>query len=193
MAIKFDFSLWRGKLMQGQFMRWPMVFGLALASPIIALAQVPAASAPMQIQAEVVEGCQIGTANSGSAGTVASLNFGSASGLATGRRTASTGASQVATIRCTPGTNLTMQFGGGQNSSGGQRRLQLGSSGNRIPYRLCRDAACNNQIGINGQFSRAIGSNESQDVRLNIYGDLQLTGSHAAGNYTDIVTITFSW
>lgn len=152
-----------------------------------------AKTAQMQVQAEVVDGCSIGSFTSGQAGQIATLNFGTASGLEVGRRTASTAASQVATIRCTIGTNLTLQFDAGQFPSGGVRRMQLGGGTAHLPYRLCRDAACNFPIAPNGSLTRTISAAESQDVRLDIYGDLQLTGNHAAGTYTDIVTIIFSW
>jgi spore coat protein U-like protein len=168
--------------------------GIALiAWPAAACAQSAVTSAPMLVQAEVVEGCQIGTASSGQAGHVATLQFPSASGLESGTKHASTSAGQVATIRCTIGTDLTIRYDAGQYASGGMRRMRLGSSDHYLAYDLCSDAACSPPIAANAPTERTISESESQNIRLDIHGQVTLSGNHAAGQYTDTVTITFSW
>ncbi|AIC22585.1 spore coat protein [Pseudomonas chlororaphis] len=141
-------------------------------------------SQSFQVSATVVAGCLVvgGVSNYGS------LDFGSSSALATGTvQAALIGAVQ---LQCTPGVTLNMTVDGGLYSSSG-RHLQLDSGSARVAYSLFRDAAYSENLGI-GQ-SVAVAYSDANNIRLPIYGQVQLPGNQPGGTYSDVLQVQLSW
>lgn len=152
-------------------------------------------STQFDVTATVAPGCLVdGLGASGNAGQFGVLNFGSATSFSTATRTATTTTGQAIRLRCTPGVALSMTIDGGAHSGPGVRNLQRGAStAARIPYTLCRDAACTQPITIGTPTGVTVTSANTEDVRLPIYGSLTLPGTLPSGTYTDSLTITLTW
>ncbi|HKT14370.1 MAG TPA: spore coat U domain-containing protein [Allosphingosinicella sp.] len=152
-------------------------------------------SASFAVSAVIQPGCLVdGLGGSGNAGTIGTLDFGQASSLSTGEHLASLSAGQTIVLRCTPDVALTMTIDGGAHEDGGSRNLQLGSDGSaRLTYALCADAGCAQPIGVGQPVGIAVIQENSNDVRLPVFGRLTLPGNRAAGTYTDTLTVTLSW
>jgi spore coat protein U-like protein len=143
-----------------------------------------ATSQSFQVSATVTAGCLV----VGGVSSYGSLNFGSRSALATGTvQVALTGGVQ---LQCTPGVTLNMSVDGGQYNSGG-RHLQLTTGSNRVAYQLFRDAAFSQSLGI-GQ-SVAVAYSDANNIRLPIYGQVQLPGNQPGGTYSDVLQVQLSW
>lgn len=143
-----------------------------------------ATSQSFQVSATVVPGCLVmgGVSNYGS------LNFGSQSALATGTvRVALTADVQ---LQCTPGVALNMSVDGGQYNSSG-RHMQLGTGSNRVAYQLFRDAAYSQSLGIGQSVSVAYA--DANNIRLPIYGQVQLPGNQPGGTYSDVLQVQLTW
>ncbi|HEF4762218.1 TPA: spore coat protein U domain-containing protein [Pseudomonas putida] len=141
-------------------------------------------SQSFQVSATITPGCLVvgGVSNYGS------LNFGSRSALATGTvQVALTGGVQ---LQCTPGVTLNMSVDGGQYNSGG-RHMQLSTGSNRVAYQLFRDAAFSQTLGV-GQ-SVAVVYSDANNIRLPIYGQVQLPGNQPGGTYSDVLQVQLSW
>ena len=160
---------------------------------------IPAAkaetSAQFEVSATIVAGCTVdGLGDSGSAGIIGALDFGTDSTFSTATHTATTTASQVIRLRCTPGVNLTIGVDGGSHAAAGARHLQRGGdTAARITYALCRDAACNQPIAIGGSAAMLITGTNSEDVRLPLFASLNLPGGLPPGTYTDVLMVTLTW
>lgn len=136
------------------------------------------------VSATVTAGCLVvgGVSNYGN------LNFGSQSALATNTvQVALTGGVQ---LQCTPGVTMNMTVDGGQYNSSG-RHMQLTTGSNRVPYQLFRDAAYSQSLGI-GQ-SVAVAYADANNIRLPIYGQVQLPGNQPGGTYSDVLQVQLSW
>lgn len=167
---------------------------LSLSSlPILAWAQNP--SSNFQVSATIQHGCIVdGLGNSGDAGNIAELDFGTDSALSTTTHVASATATQSITLRCTPGVNLGMTIDGGEHAQGGSRHLQLGSNATqRLQYHLYRDAGFTQPIDINASLGIAITSANMNNVILPVYGRLTLPGNRQTGTYTDTLLVTLTW
>lgn len=149
--------------------------------------------AQFDVTASIVPGCQVdGHGSNGNAGTVGSLDFGVDSTLSTDRVRAAV--SQTVRLRCTPGVTLIMTIDGGQNAAAGARNLQLGTDpAARLPYALCRDAACVQPIPVGGGAIVPITIADNQDVQLPVFGALVLPGTLPPGLYSDRLTVTLTW
>ncbi|MBV4523253.1 spore coat U domain-containing protein [Pseudomonas sp. SWRI74] len=137
-----------------------------------------------QVSATVTAGCLVvgGVSNYGN------LSFGSRSALASGTvQVALTGGVQ---LQCTPGVTLNMTVDGGQYNSGG-RHMQLTTGSNRVAYQLFRDAAYSQSLGV-GQ-SVAVAYSDANNIRLPIYGQVQLPGNQPGGTYSDVLQVQLSW
>lgn len=152
---------------------------ISLPAPLTA-----ATSQSFQVSATVVPGCLVvgGVSNYGS------LNFGSQSALATSTvRVALTAGVQ---LQCTPGVTLTMSVDGGQYNNSG-RHMQLSTGSNRVAYQLFRDAAYSQSLGI-GQ-SVTVAYADANNIRLPIYGQVQLPGNQPGGTYSDVLQVQLSF
>lgn len=141
-------------------------------------------SQSFQVSATVVAGCLVvgGEANYGS------LDFGSSSALANSIvQVALIGGVQ---LQCTPGVTLNMTVDGGLYNSSG-RHLQLESGSAHVAYSLFRDAAYSQGLGI-GQ-SVAVTYSDANNIRLPIYGQVQLPGNQPGGTYSDVLQVQLSW
>ncbi|MGY2260442.1 Csu type fimbrial protein [Pseudomonas sp. SDO55104_S430] len=143
-----------------------------------------ATSQSFQVSATVTAGCLV----VGGVSSYGSLNFGSRSALTTGTvQVALTGGVR---LQCTPGVTLNMSVDGGQYNNGG-RNMQLGTGSNRVAYQLFRDAAFSQSLGI-GQ-SVAVAYSDANNIRLPIYGQVQLPGNQPGGTYSDVLQVQLSW
>src|SRR5690606_3442609 len=117
-------------------------------------------SAAFDVSASIVPGCLVdGLGETGSAGNLGTLDFGTDSTFSTATRAASTSTSQTFRLRCTPSVTVQVAVDGGDHASGGARHLQRGAdTDSRIPYNVCSDAACLEPIAIGGNASIAISS-----------------------------------
>jgi spore coat protein U-like protein len=159
-----------------------------------ALVLVCAASVPMplaavtsqsfQVNATVTPGCLV----VGGVSDYGSLNFGSQSALATG--TVQVALSGGVQLQCTPGVTMNMTVDGGQYNSSG-RHMQLTTGSNRVAYQLFRDAAYSQSLGI-GQ-TVAVAYTDANNIRLPIYGQVQLPGNQPGGTYSDVLQVQLSW
>jgi spore coat protein U-like protein len=141
-------------------------------------------SQSFQVSATVTAGCLVvgGVSNYGN------LSFGSRSALASGTvQVALTGGVQ---LQCTPGVTLNMTVDGGQYNSGG-RHMQLTTGSNRVAYQLFRDAAYSQSLGV-GQ-SVAVAYSDANNIRLPIFGQVQLPGNQPGGTYSDVLQVQLSW
>lgn len=169
------------------------VFG-AIAVALLPVRADAATSQTFDVTATVTPGCLVdGLGASGNAGQIGTLNFGTASTFSTQQRTATSTTGQTMRLRCTQGVTLRMTIDGGTHSSSGQRNLQRAATTSRIPYTLCRDAACTLPIAIGTAYTTAITTTNSEDVRLPIYATLTLPGTLPPGTYTDTLTVTLAW
>ena len=157
---------------------------LVLGAGVLPLPLTAATSQSFQVSATVTAGCLVvgGVSNYGS------LDFGSRSALATGAvQVALSGGVQ---LQCTPGVTLNMSVDGGQYNSSG-RHLQLSTGSNRVAYSLFRDAAFSQALGV-GQ-SVAVAYTDANNIRLPIYGQVQLPGNQPGGTYSDVLQVQLSW
>jgi spore coat protein U-like protein len=152
-------------------------------------------SAEFQVAARIVSGCLVdGLGDSGHAGSIGTLDFGSDSTFSTATHNTSMDGGQAIRLRCTPGVALTMSVDGGSHAALGTRHLQLGADrAARIAYALCRDAGCSQPIAIGGTASVAVTGTNSEDVRLPLHASLTLPGALPPGAYADTLTVTLSW
>jgi spore coat protein U-like protein len=79
---------------------------------------------------------------------------------------------------------------GGQHNNSG-RHLQLSTGNNRVAYQLFRDSAYSQSLGI-GQ-SVAVAYADANNIRLPIYGQVQLPGNQPGGTYSDVLQVQLSW
>lgn len=161
---------------------WPTLVLLCAGSLPLPLAAVTSQS--FQVSATVTAGCLVvgGVSNYGS------LDFGSRSALATGAvQVALSGGVQ---LQCTPGVTLNMSVDGGQYNNSG-RHLQLSTGSNRVAYALFRDAAFSQALGV-GQ-SVTVAYTDANNIRLPIYGQVQLPGNQPGGTYSDVLQVQLSW
>ncbi|ERO65092.1 Csu type fimbrial protein [Pseudomonas piscis] len=143
-----------------------------------------ATSQSFQISATVVAGCLV----VGGASNYGSLAFGTQSALSTATvNVALTGGVQ---LQCTPGVTLNMTVDGGQYNNGG-RNMQVASGTARVAYKLFRDAAYSQSLGI-GQ-SVAVAYSDANNISLPIYGQVQLPGNQPGGTYSDVLQVQLSW
>jgi spore coat protein U-like protein len=161
--------------------------GAALVLLCLASVPMPLAAVTSQsflVSATVTAGCLVvgGVSNYGS------LNFGSQSALATG--TVQVALSGGVQLQCTPGVTMNMTVDGGQYNSSG-RHMQLSTGSNRVAYQLFRDAAYSQSLGI-GQ-TVAVAYTDANNIRLPIYGQVQLPGNQPGGTYSDVLQVQLSW
>ena len=157
---------------------------LLLGAGVLPLPLTAATSQSFQVSATVVPGCLV----VGGVSSYGSLNFGSQSALASHTvRVALTAGVQ---LQCTPGVTLNMTVDGGQYNNSG-RHMQLSTGSNRVAYQLFRDAGYSQSLGI-GQ-TVAVAYADANNIRLPIYGQVQLPGNQPGGTYNDVLQVPLSW
>ncbi|MBK5304325.1 MULTISPECIES: Csu type fimbrial protein [Gammaproteobacteria] len=165
-------------------MRWSSAALTLLCAVSIPLPLPAVTSESFQVSATVAAACLVedGVSNYGD------LNFGTQSALATNRVQVQLSVGMQ--LQCTPGVTLNMSVDGGQHNSNG-RHLQLESGSARVAYQLFSDAALSNSLGI-GQ-SVTVVYNDANNIRLLIYGQVQLPGDQPGGIYSDVLQVQLSW
>lgn len=189
-----DRPAWAGRWSLLAFSACP-VAGIAAGALLLSFPAQAATQALFDVTARVSPGCLVdGLGTSGNAGRIGTLDFGTVSTFSTQRRTATTTTGQAIRLRCTPGVNLVMTIDSGAHAVSGQRNLQrTGTTTARIPYALCRDAACTLPIVAGTGYGTGVTSATSEDVRLPIYAALTPSGTMPPGTYTDTLTVTLTW
>ncbi|WP_415769434.1 Csu type fimbrial protein [Pseudomonas sp. LB3P38] len=141
-------------------------------------------SQSFQVSATVTAACLVmgGVSNYGN------LDFGTQSALAS--NTVQVQLSAGVQLQCTPGVTLNMSVDGGQYNSNG-RHLQLDGGSARVAYQLFSDPAFSESLGI-GQ-SVAVAYSDANNIRLPIYGQVQLPGDQPGGIYSDVLQVQLSW
>ncbi len=152
-------------------------------------------TAQFDVSATVTSGCLVdGFGDSGHAGNIGTLDFGTDSTFSTATHSASITSNQTIRLRCTPGIALAMSVDGGDHAAAGARHLQRGSDNSaRIAYTVCRDAGCTLPIAIGGSASVSVTPANSDDVRLPLFATLTLPGALPPGAYSDTLTVTLTW
>lgn len=152
-------------------------------------------TAQFDVAATITSGCLVdGLGESGHAGTIGTLDFGTDSTFSTATHSASIATNQMIRLRCTPGIALAMSIDGGDHAAAGVRHLQLGANSSaRVAYAVCRDAGCTLPIPIGGSTSVAVTPVNSDDVRLPLFATLTLPGALPPGTYSDALTVTLTW
>ncbi len=142
-----------------------------------------------EVNATVVAGCSV---VSGPGRIFGTLNFGTHSGVESGRVSAQFVPDSALSLVCTPGVALSMAIDGGQYYAT-VRNLQRENGSERVPYRLYSNSslAANSEIGVNQQVS--VTWTDSNNIALTLFGAAQLTGWSPAGVYSDRLTVTLSW
>lgn len=159
---------------------------------VLAATPIPTA-ATFQVSAVVTVGCLVvGNPTQVSGVQFGLLDFGSHSALSSTpiATTLSAGSGLLAQLQCTPGAAVTVTLDGGQNASGGQRRLRMGS-GNYLPYTLYTSASKTTAYtpGVGVPMDTSTGT-----VSLTVHGVASPPGSGLpAGQYSDTVQVTFGW
>ncbi|WP_146747534.1 Csu type fimbrial protein [Halomonas elongata] len=143
-----------------------------------------------QVTAAIIAGCEVSVGSeSGNYGTI---DFGSASTLATGDYTAQLVRNQSVFFYCTNGVTLSASFdGGGSYSNGTRNMLSQDGSNSLIPYALYSDASMTTPITVNGQVM--VESDGQNQITIPVYGKAHLSGNHPAGRYSDTLTLTVTW
>ena len=141
-------------------------------------------SQSFQVSATVTAACLV----MGGASNYGNLDFGTQSALAT--NTVPVQLSASVQLQCSPGVTLNMSVNGGQHNGNG-RHLQLDGGNARVAYQLFSDAAFSESLGI-GQ-SVAVAYSDANNIRLPIYGQVQLPGDQPGGIYSDVLQVQLSW
>ncbi|XBS69704.1 spore coat U domain-containing protein [Acerihabitans sp. KWT182] len=163
----------------------------ALLAVLASLYVGPARALPtqsFQVSASIVAGCQI----QGGGGVWGTLDFGSHSALDS--RSVGTGLVQNAglLIACTPGTTLSISLDGGRYYTT-TRNLGQANGNDSVAYRLYTSAGYSPASEIPVNQSITVNFSNAANITLPIYGLLQLDGTHRAGTYTDLLSVTLSW
>ncbi|WP_318368403.1 spore coat U domain-containing protein [Enterobacter sp.] len=142
-----------------------------------------------QVGATIEAGCSVA---SGTGGVLGSLNFGTHTGVESGRVTTSFVPNSALSLACTPGVALSMSINGGLHYAS-VRNMQRSGGTEVVPYRLYRSNtfAANSEIGVDQTLS--VTYTDSNNIALTLFGAAQLTGFSPAGNYSDQLTVTLSW
>lgn len=150
-------------------------------------------SASFPVSATVSSGCLVVGNPSQTTGVgFGKLDFGTHPATLGGSVNASLSmsAGSMAQVQCTPGVTVTMTLDGGQNASGTQRRMKLGT-GNYLPYVLYTAPGGTTPLmpGVGVSVNASSGP-----ISLPVYGVATMPSTGLpAGQYSDTVQVLFSW
>ncbi|WP_182912065.1 spore coat U domain-containing protein [Sphingomonas cavernae] len=145
---------------------------VAILIPTASIAQT--ATGQFAVRAQVNASCQV---------TPQDLNFGVYSSSSTA--TAQTPLS----VRCTPGSAVTISLSAGSSGNPQSRNMQNGS--NNLNYQIYRDSARTDPINTAGMaFQMSGGENTGQLKTWTLYGSVPANQFVAAGNYVDQILVT---
>ncbi|WP_439589208.1 Csu type fimbrial protein [Hydrogenophaga sp.] len=100
-----------------------------------------------------------------------------------------TDAAGALSVNCTPGTDYTIGLDGGENFSGGERRMAKGTD--YVAYELYRDAG-RSQVWGNDLAGSLAGTGSGSAQTIPVYGRIASANS-PAGDYTDVVIATVTY
>jgi spore coat protein U-like protein len=129
--------------------------------------------------AKVVPACTLGTATA--------LSFGNVSGLLR----SDTDQFSLLHLSCTNRTAWQVGLNNGQNASGAVRRMVR--NGRYITYELYRDSQRTQRWGNTLNTDTAPGSGSGAEQTLNVYGRVPAQAAAAAGDYSDVITVTVTY
>ncbi|WP_371316092.1 spore coat U domain-containing protein [Enterobacter sp. ENT03] len=146
-------------------------------------------SQSFRVGATITPGCSV---TSGTGGVLGTLNFGTHSGVESGRVSTSFVPNSSLLLACTPGVALSMSINGGLNYTS-VRNMRRSGGTEVVPYRLYSSStlAANTEIAQNQSVS--VTYSNSNNIALTLFGAAQLTGLSPAGNYSDQLTVTLTW
>ncbi|QDH70623.1 Csu type fimbrial protein [Marilutibacter alkalisoli] len=139
------------------------------------------ATFPFTASATVPDNCVIATATA--------LDFGSVPGPV-GSNIDQT---STITMTCTARTAWNVALDNGQNAVGLTRRMRLGATGSYVDYELYRDAGRSLRWGATIGTDTVPGTGTGTAQALTVHGRVPATQSVAAGNYSDVVTVTVTY
>ncbi len=140
-------------------------------------------------------GATMATGTAAISGSVAATCALSASTLGFGSYTPSTSldSSAVITVNCSSGSAYRVSVDGGQNLSGGSRRL-AGPGGSFLNYQLFKDAARTSAWGDGtGLGAKLDGTGNGSNQSLPVYGRIPGSQNVRAGSYSDAVQVTVEY
>lgn len=133
----------------------------------------------LTVNAVVVAGCTV---------TASAMNFGAMAVLTSARS-----ATSVITLSCTQGVNATVGLDNGQTGTSPVSR-ELRSNTTVINYGIYRDASHTFPWGQTiGSDTVGVSMGQSTSARVTAYGLAPAQGAPAAGNYTDVVSVTITY
>lgn len=166
-----------------------LIFGMAMAGLTMQGTALAVTSQSFRVGATITPGCSV---TSGTGGVLGSLNFGTHTGVESGRVPTSFVPNSSLLLACTPGVALSMSINGGLNYTS-VRNMRRSGGTDVVPYRLYSSStlAANTEIAQNQSVS--ITYSNSNNIALTLFGAAQLTGFSPAGTYSDQLTVTLSW
>lgn len=174
-----------------------MVVSVSMVLAMCAAASALDQSADLQVSAIIAPGCAVdGLGNSGNAGLIGRLEFGEASALSTGFRTADLSATQSIVLRCSSGLALQMSIDAGQNATAGQRHLRRSGGSERVAYQIYRDSGLTLPMGVGQPQAITVTDANFNNIRLPVFARASLPGPDArlvSGVYSDTVLVTLTW
>jgi spore coat protein U-like protein len=129
--------------------------------------------------AKVVPACKLGTATA--------LDFGPVSGLLRN----DTDRLSLLHLTCTNRSAWQVGLNNGQNANGTVRRM--GFNGRYVNYELYRDSQRTQRWGNTLNTDTALGSGSGAEQTLNVYGRVPAQTAAAAGDYSDVITVTVTY
>ncbi|WP_241574482.1 Csu type fimbrial protein [Rosenbergiella nectarea] len=153
------------------------------------------ASGSLQVKVNVQSSCVVNTAAPGGTATNALLDFGTIKNLVSAVTADTSTGGQGLTVLCSPNTAWSLNFNGGANASGNQRRMSDTTNSNYIAYSLYADSGYSKEVPVSssttdatGSLFTGTGSGAAQNVI--VYGKIPATGKiPVPGSYTDTVTV----
>lgn len=163
-----------------------------IASPLFAAGQL---QGQLNVQITIGTGCTVtnGTAG-GSSNTFGALSFGNyadLNNLIDGRSFGSSGGSSFG-LQCSLGTAYSIALNGGQNATGGQRRMV--NSGAYVTYNLYQDSGRTQPWGDGGATGTVLsGTGTGNSEEVVVYGRVPAQTTPSPGTYSDTVQVTITW
>jgi len=149
----------------------------------------------LKVQVNVQSSCVVNTATVGGTAATALLDFGTITNLVSVNPANTSTSGSGLSVLCSPNTAWSLNFDGGANASGSQRRMSDTSKSNYIAYNLYADSAYSKAVPVNSSTTDATGSvftgtgtGAAQNVI--VYGKIPATNTiPVPGSYTDTVTV----
>ncbi len=153
-----------------------VLVGFAAASQT---ANAATATANMSVQLILASSCSIGS--------VATMDFGSVTGLA-----AALAATANIVVTCTSGTPYTVELGAGAGSGATTAVRKMTSGANTVNYSIYKEVAHTNVLGT-GATDRLSSTGTASAQTITAYGLVPIQSTPPIGTYTDTVLVTVTY